>query len=189
MQKAKDLYESAENVGQNMRPAILACTRCVQEYPIRILGLSGSRRRVIFLLTRGLSLCLNNAPKGDCAQHCVRSRLPWLRKFKIHYSILSTWPYGTQYLLCIRLPGTELIIEIFVLDDTGSSIVDLFEFPDTIILRPHNDHLFWICLDTNNGRVWKRSLGIEVNMRDNHGPFIFNQWQIMQASITARDPE
>lgn len=49
---------------------------------------------------------------------------------------------------------------MFVLDDTGSSVIDLFEFPDTILLRPAVNRLTWVRLD---GRVWKRILNVEVN--------------------------
>lgn len=84
------------------------------------------------------------------------------------------------------------MIELFVLDDTGSSVIDLFEFPDTILLRPAVNQLAWVCLDTNNGRVWKRNLNvqyIEVNMRDNYGAVIFREWRTMQASITQGNSE
>lgn len=95
----------------------------------------------------------------------------------------------SQYFLLVRFPGTELIIEVFVLDDTRSSVIDLFEFPDIILLRPAVNRLTWVCLDTNNGRVWKRSLNVEVNMKDNYGAFIFNEWRTMQASITQGNSE
>lgn len=95
----------------------------------------------------------------------------------------------SQYFLLVRLPGTELIIEVFVLDDTGSSVIDLYEFPDIILLRPAVNRLTWVCLDTNNGRVWKRSLNVEVIMKDNYGAFIFNEWQTMQALIIQGNSE
>lgn len=95
----------------------------------------------------------------------------------------------TSDFLLVRFPGIELIIEVFVLDDTGSSVIDLYEFPDIILLRPAVNRLAWVCLDTNNGRVWKRSLNIEVNMKDNYGAFIFNEWRTMQALITQGNSE
>ena len=67
----------------------------------------------------------------------------------------------------------------------GARVVDLFEIPDTTILRPHDA---WICLDTNNGHLWEWSLEVEVNMRDSQAALIFNQWQIMKASITEGHP-
>lgn len=125
---------------------------------------------------------------GPCSRRRLCSTLRPVQmaitmKFRFHDNV-RTWCLRSQYLLLVRLPGTELTIEVFVLDDTGSSVIDLFEFPDTILLRPAVDRLTWVCLDTNNERVWKRSLNVEVNMRDNYGAFIFKKCRTMQAWIT-----